>query len=598
MTRHARRARQVVVVVDVTIRALARRYGVRTGQNESGGRVIELPVGPGHSVVTLLARCRETGMRDWRCSRVVVSLMATDAGRRRDVVVVVDVTVRTLPRRHGMRTRQNESGGRVIELAIRPGHGVVTLRAGCRETGVRHRRGRRVVVGLVATDAGGRGDVVVVVDVTVRALARRHRVRARQREPGCGMVKRCRLPCSGVVARLASLRESAAHVIRIRRALEILQVTRHTGRTGQVVVVADVAIDALARRHGMRTRQNESGRGVIELAIGPGHGVMTLRARGWETGMRNRRGRGVVVGLMATDAGGCGDIEVVIYVTVRTLPRRNRMRTAQNESGARVIELAIRPGHGVMTLRAGCRETGVRHRRGRGIVVGLMATDAGGRGDIEVIIDVAVRTLPRRNRVRTGQRESGRRVIELCVSPLHGVMALLACSREPGVCHRGYGVVEIILVAADAGRAGDVEIVIDVAIRTLPRGNRVCTRQRKPRFRVIERRRLPGCGGVAGFASLRESPAHVVRVRGSLEIFQVTRHAGRAGQVVVVVDVAIGALPRRNRMRAGQHKIYRGVIETGRLPTRSSVALQAIRGEVGRDVVRISRALKILKVAG
>ena len=524
MTRHARRARQVVVVVDVTIRALARRYGVRTGQNESGGRVIELPVGPGHSVVTLRARGWETGMRNRRGRRVVVGLVAAHAGRRRDVVVVVDVTVRTLPRRHGMRTRQNESGGRVIELAIRPGHGVVTLRAGCRETGVRHRRGRRVVVGLVATDAGGRGDVVVVVDVTVRALARRHRVRARQREPGCGMVKRCRLPCSGVVARLASLRESAAHVIRIRRALEILQVTRHTGRTGQVVVVADVAIDALARRHGMRTRQNESGRGVIELAI--------------------------------------------------------------------------RPGHGVMTLRAGCRETGVRHRRGRGIVVGLMATDAGGRGDIEVIIDVAVRTLPRRNRVRTGQRESGRRVIELCVSPLHGVMALLACSREPGVCHRGYGVVEIILVAADAGRAGDVEIVIDVAIRTLPRGNRVCTRQRKPRFRVIERRRLPGCGGVAGFASLRESPAHVVRVRGSLEIFQVTRHAGRAGQVVVVVDVAIGALPRRNRMRAGQHKIYRGVIETGRLPTRSSVALQAIRGEVGRDVVRISRALKILKVAG
>src|SRR5690348_10902226 len=99
-------------------------------------------------------------------------------------------------------------------------------------------------------------------------------------------------------------------------------------------------------------------------------------------------------------------------------------------------------------------------------------------------------------------------------------MALLARSREPGVRHRGYGVVEIILVAADAGRTGDVEIVVDVAIRTLPRGNRVCTRQRKPRFRVIESRRLPGCGGVAGFASLRESPAHMVRVRGSLEIFQ------------------------------------------------------------------------------
>ena len=408
------------------------------------------------------------------------------------------------------------------------------------------------------------------------------------------MVKGCWLPCSGVVARLASLRESAAHVVRIRGALEIFQVTGHAGRAGQVVVVADVAIDALARRHGVRTRQNESGSRVIELAVGPGHSVMTLRARGRETGMRNRRGRGVVVGLMATDARGCGDIEVVIYVTVRALPRRYRMRTAQNESGGRVIELAVRPGHGVMTLRAGCREPGMRHRRGGGIVVGLMATDAGGRGDVEVVVDVTVGTLPRRNRMRTAQRESGSRVIKLRVRPLHGVMALLARGRESGVRHRAYRGVEVILVAADAGRAADVEIVIHVAIRTLPRGNRVCTRQRKPRFRVIERRRLPGCGGVAGFASLRESPAHMVRVRGSLEIFQVTRHAGRARQVVVVVDVAVAALPRRNRMRAGQHKIHGGVIEFRRLPRRSRVALQAIRGKVGRDVVRIPGALKIL----
>ena len=314
--------------------------------------------------------------------------------------------------------------------------------------------------------------------------------------------------------------------------------------------------------------------------------------------MRNRRGRGVVVGLMATDAGGCGDIEVVIYVTVRTLPRRNRMRTAQNESGGRVIELAIRPGHSVMTLRAGCRETGMRHRCGGGIEVGLMATDAGGRGDVEVVIDVTVGTLPRRNRVRTGQRESGGRVIELRVRPLHRVMALLARSREPGVRHRGYRVIEVVLVAADACGAGDIEIVIDVAIGTLPRRNRVRTRQRKARLRVIESRRLPGCGGVAGFAGLRESAAHVVRVRGSLEILQVTRHASRAGQVVVVIDVAIGALPRRNRMRARQHKIHRGVIEFRRLPRRSGVALQAIRREVGRDVVRILCALKILEVAG
>ena len=134
-------------------------------------------------------------------------------------------------------------------------------------------------------------------------------------------------------------------------------------------------------------------------------------------------------------------------------------------------------------------------------------------------------------------------------------MALLARSRESGVRHRAYRVVEVVLVAADACSAGDIVIVVHVAIRTLPRWNHVRTGQREARFRVIESRRLPGCGGVAGFAGLRESAAHVARVSGSLEILQVTRHAGRAGQAVVIVNVAIGALARWNRVRAGQHKV-------------------------------------------
>ena len=285
-------------------------------------------------------------------------------------------------------------------------------------------------------------------------------------------------------------------------------------------------------------------------------------------------------------------------MTVRTLPRRHRVRTAQNESGGRVIELAIRPGHGVMTLRAGCRETGVRHRRCGLVVVRLMATDAGGRGDVEVVVDVTVRTLSRRNCVRTAERESSGRVIELRVRPLHRIVALLTRSRESGVRHWAYRIVEVVLMAADACGARNIEIVIDVAICTLARGNGVRTGQRKTGLRVIESRRLPGCGGVAGFASLCESTAHVIRVRGSLEIFQVTRHAGGAGQVVVVIDVAIGALPRRNRMRARQHKIHRGVIEFRRLPRRGGVALQAIRREVSSHVVRILGGLKILEVAG
>ena len=93
-----------------------------------------------------------------------------------------------------MRTRQRPTGLRVIELAIRPLHGVMALLAGGRKAGMRHRTLRVVVVGLVARDACGVGDVVVVVDVAIRALPGRHSMRTRKRESGLRVVERRRLP--------------------------------------------------------------------------------------------------------------------------------------------------------------------------------------------------------------------------------------------------------------------------------------------------------------------------------------------------------------------------------------------------------------------
>src|SRR5438270_5951601 len=104
----------------------------------------------------------------------------------------------------------------------------------------------------------------------------------------------------------------------------------------------------------MRTRQNESRGRVIELAVGPGHSVVTLRARGWETGMRNRRGRRVVVGLVAAHAGGRGDVVVVVDVTIRTLPRWHGMRTGQNESGGRDRKSTRLKSSNSLTSYAGC----------------------------------------------------------------------------------------------------------------------------------------------------------------------------------------------------------------------------------------------------
>ena len=79
---------------------------------------------------------------------------------------------------------------RVIKCGARPCCGVVTgLARGREELRLRGVAGisRVVVVGLMASDAGCRQRRVVVVDVAIRALPRRHRMRSGQGE-GCVVV--------------------------------------------------------------------------------------------------------------------------------------------------------------------------------------------------------------------------------------------------------------------------------------------------------------------------------------------------------------------------------------------------------------------------
>ena len=110
-----------------------------------------------------------------RCA-LEIGQMAGNTGRAIQGVVVIHVAVDTLPRRHRVHTGQREAGGRVVKFAVGPQHRVMALLARCGETGVRYRRGRCVEVVLVATDARRVGDAVIVVDVAVRTLARRHHV--------------------------------------------------------------------------------------------------------------------------------------------------------------------------------------------------------------------------------------------------------------------------------------------------------------------------------------------------------------------------------------------------------------------------------------
>ena len=227
--------------------------------------MVKSRIRPAGSVVTCLTRLGEIRGDVIGAGRALKILeVASHAGCAVQVVVVVDVAVRALPRGHGMRSGQREAGGGMVELAVGPLHRVVALLAGGGEAGVRHGSGGIVVIGLMATNAGGDGDVVVVVDVTIGALPRRHSVCAGQREARLGMIKRGRLPSRSVVTGFARLREPALHMVGVRRAIEVRQVARNAGRRREIEIVVDVAIRALPRGHGVRARQREVYRGVIE----------------------------------------------------------------------------------------------------------------------------------------------------------------------------------------------------------------------------------------------------------------------------------------------------------------------------------------------
>ena len=200
---------------------------------------------------------------------------------------------------------------------------------------MRHRRGRVVVVGLVATDAGRHRDVVVVVDVAIGALPRRYGVRAGQRESGLGVIKGRRLPGARVVAKLAGLREAALHVVGIGRVLEILQVARYTSRGRDLVVVVDVAVRTGPRRHGVRAGQREVHRGVIERRRLPGGSRMAGLARLREIqGDVVRVGRALKILQMAGDTRSAVQGVVVVDVTIGARARRHSVGAGQDEAGS------------------------------------------------------------------------------------------------------------------------------------------------------------------------------------------------------------------------------------------------------------------------
>lgn len=137
-------------------------------------------------------------------------------------------------------------------------------------------------------------------------------------------------------------------------------------------------------------------------------------------------------------------------MTVGTLARWNRVRSRQREIDHGVIECRRSPGDGRVALGAVLGEV-------RGNVIGVggplkileMAGNAGRTREVVIIINVAVRTLPGRNRVGAAQRKPHRRVIEIGIEPVVGAVTLRTVGRK--LAHHVIGVDSFLVIRRVAG---------------------------------------------------------------------------------------------------------------------------------------------------
>ena len=96
---------------------------------------------------------------------------------------------------------------------------------------------------------------------------------------------------------------------------------------------------------------------------------------------------------------------------------------------------------------------------------------------------------------------------------------------------------------------------------------------------------------------LGESSCHVVWVCRPLIILEMATHARGAREIEIVVDVAIGALPRRHCVPPSQRKSNRRVIEVRTQPVICAVASFASEGKLRGHVIGIAGGLEVRRMA-
>ena len=141
VARDAGRDRDLIVVIDVAESASSR--DVRAGQRETRLRMVEGGWLPRRRIMANVAGLRETSSHVVGIlSALEVRQVAGNAGRDRDVVVVIEVAAGA--GRGDVKARERPASGRVVELSVGPENGIVALFAGGREAHVIDRRGSSV----------------------------------------------------------------------------------------------------------------------------------------------------------------------------------------------------------------------------------------------------------------------------------------------------------------------------------------------------------------------------------------------------------------------------------------------------------------------
>ena len=230
---------------------------------------------------------------------------------------------------------------RVIESRSCPRRRGMASRARIRETRRRVIRiGRAVVIRLVAAHARRRQRGVVVIHVAVRAG--HGRVRPSQRERRRVVVERRSIPVRGAMAGIARRREAYLRVVGIRRRSVVLLMARYARSIRTCQSVVTVHVTRTAGRRGVRARQGEAGRGVVERPAAPvGCGMALVASLGEARLHVVWIGRALEIGQVALcTCTGC-QLVVVVRVAICTLTRWHGVQAGKREGGGVVVERSI-----------------------------------------------------------------------------------------------------------------------------------------------------------------------------------------------------------------------------------------------------------------